>query len=178
MKLNIREVTKPTVKLVVICFVVTALLALTYAVTKNKIADRAALEVTNTRKAVLTTAETFVDIKDNTVCGKDADGAIVGYVITVTKKGYGGDIAVMVGFGEDGNVSGVSILSQSETPGMGAKTDTEEYLIQYKGLSEEATLGEEIDGITGATISSKAVTDAVNEAITEYKNLEKENNHE
>lgn len=179
MKIDIKSILKPSLKLFVICFVVTALLAITYVMTKNKIAERAELGITNSRKEVLAAAETFEDINDNTVCGKDGNGKKVGYVITVTKKGYGGDIEVMVGFGEDGKVSGVSILRQSETPGMGAKTDTEEYLSQYKGLTDNSNeVGDEIDGITGATISSKAVTDAVNEAITDYLEIVKENNNE
>jgi len=171
MKIDIKGIMKPSLKLFVICFVVTALLALTSAFTKDKIAEREAQGITDTRKVVLSTADTFKDVNDNTVCGIDAEGNTVGYVMTVIVKGYGGEIEVMVGFGKDDKVSGVSILRQTETPGMGAKTDTSEFLSQYKGLNSEAALGKEIDGITGATISSTAVTDAVNDAINKYKAL-------
>ncbi|HBR32603.1 MAG TPA: hypothetical protein DD733_11040 [Clostridiales bacterium] len=173
MRIDIREITKPALRLFIVCFIVTALLAATYTLTAEKIKERAEIGLNDTRREVLPEAETFEVVNDSTVFGRTSDGRAAGYIITVVKKGYGGDMEVMVGFTSDGSVSGVGILKQSETPGMGAKTDTSDFLSQYKGLNKKASLGEEIDGITGATISSRAVTDAVNEAIESHDDLKK-----
>lgn len=174
MKNNFKSLIKPPFVLFIICLAVTVFLAGTYYFAKPKIDERSRQQITETRKMVLSEAAEFDEISENAVCGKNSSGNTVGYVITVTQKGYGGNMQVMVGINEDGKVSGVSILSHSETPGLGAKTAEEGFLSQFTGLSDEAEVGDEIDGITGATVSSRAVTEAVNNAIDEYKEISKE----
>ena len=77
----------------------------------------------------------------------------------------------MVGFTGDGKLNGIDVLSQKETPGLGAKVDTEAFTRQFRGLSLADTKwavdkdGGDIDGITAATISSRAVVDAIQKAI-------------
>lgn len=96
-----------------------------------------------------------------------------GYVITVTdSEGYGGDIQVTVGITSDGTVNGVSILSISETAGLGMKAKDPSFYEQYVGVqtsefyvSKDGGDGEPIDAISGATITSRAMTGAVNEAL-------------
>ena len=96
-----------------------------------------------------------------------------GYVITVTdSEGYGGDIQVTVGITSDGTVNGVSILSISETAGLGRKAKEPSFYEQYEGVqtsqfyvSKDGGDGEPIDAISGATITSRAMTGAVNEAL-------------
>ena len=96
-----------------------------------------------------------------------------GYVITVTdSEGYGGDIQVTVGITSDGTVNGVSILSISETAGLGMKAKEPSFYEQYVGVqtsqfyvSKDGGDGEPIDAISGATITSRAMTGAVNEAL-------------
>lgn len=96
-----------------------------------------------------------------------------GYVITVTdSEGYGGDIQVTVGITSDGTVNGVSILSISETAGLGMKAKEPSFYEQYEGVqtsqfyvSKDGGDGEAIDAISGATITSRAMTGAVNEAL-------------
>jgi electron transport complex protein RnfG len=163
--------------LFIICFATTALLALTSAMTTDKIEKRAQNDIAETRKKVLTSAVSFEETNQTAVRGIDSDNNTVGYVITVTEKGYGGEMKVMVGISE-GKISGVSILSHSETAGMGAKAAEPDFLDQYKGLNENAEVGKNIDKITGATISSKAVTRAVNTAMEQYNEIAKENNNE
>ncbi|HAN21541.1 MAG TPA: electron transporter RnfG [Clostridiales bacterium] len=163
-----KKIIKPTISLFVICLLTTTFLAVTSALTEKKILERAEQDINATRKIVLSTADTFEEVKDNAVVGKDENGNIVGHVITVTIKGYGGNMQVMVGIDSDEKVSGVSILSHSETPGLGAKAADDGFLSQFKGINSEAEVGVEIDSISGATISSAAVTDAVNKALNEY----------
>ncbi len=86
----------------------------------------------------------------------------VGYCVEVKRGGFGGDVELMVGYTEAGEVGGVSVVAHAETPGFGARITEAAFLDQYKGATGDVTLGEGIDAISGATISSKAVTDAVN----------------
>ena len=89
-----------------------------------------------------------------------------GVVIQTVAYGYAGNITLLVGVSNEGTVTGLVVRELSETPGLGANalTDTE-FLSQFLGTSGEAQVGENIDAITGATVSSKAVTKAVNAAV-------------
>ena len=97
----------------------------------------------------------------------------LGYVVTTTsKEGYGGDIQITVGVTVDGTVSGVSILSISETAGLGMKATEPAFYGQYQGkqtenfyVSKDGGSGEPIEALSGATITSRAVTGAVNTAL-------------
>jgi len=71
----------------------------------------------------------------------------------------------MVGVNADGSVQGVEIISHSETPGFGAKADDPDYLGQYRGQSGKLTLGRDVEAISGATISSRAILGGVNQAL-------------
>lgn len=101
-----------------------------------------------------------------------------GYVITTTdKEGYGGDIQITVGITADGTVNGISILSISETAGLGMRATEPVFYEQYQGkqaekfvVSKDGGDGEPIDALSGATITSRAVTGAVNAALGYYHN--------
>lgn len=101
-----------------------------------------------------------------------------GYVITATdKEGYGGDIQITVGIKADGTVNGISILSISETAGLGMKATEPAFYEQYQGkqtdkfvVSKDGGEGEPIDALSGATITSRAVTGAVNVALGYFQN--------
>ncbi|HPP85009.1 MAG TPA: FMN-binding protein [Bacillota bacterium] len=170
MKTEIKSVLKPALVLFAICLVTTALLALTNLFAAAKIGEREKQMISETRKKVLGDAVSFEEVNHICARGVGAEGETVGYVFTVAEKGYGDDMQVMVGV-SDGKVTGVRVLSHSETAGLGAKAAEKEFLDQYNGLSENAEVGRNIDKITGATISSKAVTSAVNRALDEYKKI-------
>ena len=99
-------------------------------------------------------------------------GALIGYVVKLDQKGYGGSISLMVGIENNGSVSGIEVLSHSETPGLGASIKESWFQDRYAGknkfplhVTKSASPAEnEIDAITSATISTRAVTDAVNAA--------------
>ena len=103
----------------------------------------------------------------------------IGYVVTTTdKEGYGGDIQITVGITTDGTVNGVSILSISETAGLGMKAKEPAFYEQYQGkqtekfyVTKDGGEGEAIDALSGATITSRAVTGAVNTALAYYQNV-------
>lgn len=103
----------------------------------------------------------------------------VGYIIKSTTKGYGGDFDVMTGIKSDGVVSGVKLSNINETPGLGAKAVELSFIDQYQDISVEkpafvnknSTGAEsEIVAISGATITSEAVTVGVNNAMDFYNN--------
>lgn len=107
---------------------------------------------------------------------KDAAGNTVGYVMTVGGKGYGGTIQVAMGITADWKITGISILSHSETAGLGSKCTDESFYGQFanqpaahfeavKNPSNEMSSTVEIEAISGATVTSKGVTDAVNLGI-------------
>lgn len=89
-----------------------------------------------------------------------------GFVIESTAYGYNGEVTVMVGVDKEGSVTGLVVRDLCETPGLGAEalTDTA-FLSQFLGTKGEAEVGANVDALTGATVSSKAVTKAVNSAI-------------
>ena len=105
-------------------------------------------------------------------------GGELGYVVTTTNsEGYGGDIQITVGIKADGTVNGVSILSISETAGLGMKATEPSFYEQYHGkltdsfyVAKDGGNGEAIDAISGATITTRAVTNAVNAALGYYLN--------
>lgn len=169
----------PTISLLVIASIVALLLALTNSITVDKIAEQNMITQNKSCEIVLPIASTFTETDyDGTTyyVGKDDSGNIVGYSIITSEKGYGGQVEVMTGITTDNTISGVVILSQDETPGLGANAEKEEFRDQYKAdvpeggftVSKSSAGDGEIQAMTGATITSKAVTSAVNDAIDIY----------
>lgn len=98
------------------------------------------------------------------------DGQDGGYCVQVNPKGFGGELTLIVGISADGTVAGAKVTAHGETPGLGAKAQTDsEWITQYKGQPADGQLqvtkdGGTINAITGSTITSRAVTDGVNTA--------------
>lgn len=113
-------------------------------------------------------------IKENArIAFEDACKNIGNYseAIEVAPKGYGGEINMVVGISDTGEVTGVAIIRMSETPGLGTKTNEDSYLNQFIGKRAGVSIGKganNVDAITGATISSRAVTSGVSEALDKY----------
>lgn len=108
---------------------------------------------------------------------------VLGVVMNVTTtEGYGGDINFSIGIGSDGTVNGIEILSISETAGLGMKAADEAFKEQYADKNVEsyevtktgATEENQIDAISGATITSNAVTDGVNAGLCYFSSLKAE----
>lgn len=180
-----KEILIPAVSLLLICAVVTALLGLTNSVTAPQI-EKLAIETQEAaKKEVLPDAASFSDEKQTEKDGEaypyfeglSDSGETVGYVFQTSAKGYGGDISVMVGIYTDGTVAGVSILSISETAGLGMNAKNESFLQQFLGKSgtigvqKNGSSDTEIQALTGATITSKAMASAVNQALALYETV-------
>lgn len=161
-----------TVRMVVIlaaiCTGIALLLSVVNMLTENVIAENVVKEQ---NKAVLSIFPDGEEVKEYTLDSGETvfaiikDGGIIGCCVNSVGSGYGGDINLMVGIDTDGKVSGISFVSMSETPGVGTKVKGEGFVSQFIGLGENAVIGENVDGISGATFSSKGVAEAVNNAL-------------
>ncbi len=179
-KTSIWPLAKLVLILAAISIITGGLLALINEVTRDTIAEQNAQKVKDALNAVLV-AEVYEDTdisafaEDKTVTGayvaKNGD-EVLGYCIEVAPNGFGGPISMIVGIDNNGAVTKVAIVNMAETSGIGTKTNDEKFLSQYSGHTSEVTastkttIGEnEISAITGATVSSKAVTSGVNTAL-------------
>ena len=188
------KIVKNTLILTLITVIAGFLLGAVYEITKDPIAQSQEKTKKEAWQAVFSDVK-LDDFKAEDVDQKAASKAVKdmgtnatvdevctagdeGYVITTTDKdGYGGDIQVSVGIQSDGTVTGVSFLSLSETAGLGMKAKEPSFYEQYVGknptkfaVSKDGGDGEQIDALSGATITSRAVTGAVNAALGYYQN--------
>lgn len=180
--LNAKVVLIPTVALLVICLVATTLLAFTNSITSEKIAQNAVETENASRNVVMPGGASYSEVTamENgvTYCvGYDKIGNEIGYVFTAGAKGYGGTVSVMVGIDAEGEITGLEILSHSETPGLGANATKDDFKGRFIGKSGELTVdkvsndGQNIQAITAATITSKAVVSAVNTITETYTQI-------
>jgi electron transport complex protein RnfG len=111
----------------------------------------------------------------NTLIGFPAQqgGSPMGVALEGDGKGYGGAVSVMVGVQPDGTIAGIGVTGHSETPGLGARCTETLFLEQFRGLPATgiatAADGGQVEAISGATITTAAVVDAVNAALAHYE---------
>ena len=112
---------------------------------------------------------------------EDQSGETLGYAFTVvTSEGYGGDIQFSMGVQNDGTLNGISILSIGETAGLGMNADTPAFKDQFVGKQVEklqytkngATQDDEINAISGATVTTNAMTNGVNAGLCAFRVME------
>ena len=132
---------------------------------------------------VLTDADLASDAQiDAVVEAQDANGDVIGYVITVTDhNGYGGDLTFSLGIQNDGTVNGIAFTSLSETAGLGQKAKEEKFSSQFVDLQAAnapmevvkttPSADNQIEAISGATITSKAVPGGTNAALTYFNEV-------
>lgn len=189
---GMKEMMKNTGILLAITIVAGLVLGFVYQITKEPIAEQEAKAKQEACQEVFQDADSFeaVEVKsvdstgwneagyaqesvDEVMSALDGSGSLLGYVITVTtKEGYGGDIQFAIGVRTDGTVNGMSILSISETAGLGMRAE-EVLKPQFAGKQVEkfeytksgAASESQIDAISGATITTNAVTNGVNAGL-------------
>jgi electron transport complex protein RnfG len=187
-----KSMIKNALILFAITLVAGVLLGLVYQVTKDPIAYQEKLAQDKANQSVFASADTFeeipIDAKEAEVDlaeypgvsfesvkkALDSAGNILGYVIQVKSKGYGDFIEYTVGITKDKKVNGISIIKIAETPGLGMnaekvivpqfvdKAGTQFTVVKNGQLNDKKT---EIEAISGATITSRAVTEGVNAAV-------------
>lgn len=175
MKKTVLHMLRLAVTLLLITALAAGALAWVNGITKDAIAENQRAKTRQAVAEVLPGAEnmTLVDSGSGIVKGvyaPGADSAVQGWAVEVAPgSGFGGEIRLMVGIGADGKVTGISVITHAETPGLGAvaaaKTPAgEEFRDSFTGDSGELTM-EHIDALSGATITSKAVLEGVNAAL-------------
>jgi electron transport complex protein RnfG len=172
-----------TICLFAICLVCSALLAGVYALTADPIAAAAAAKNEAAIKEVLPPVavaieeERTVEMDGQTYAynlAYDEQGNTVGCAINVTTLGFGGPIVIKVGFDVEGNIWNTKVLSQAETPGLGAKCTESAFSDQFKGFNpSEMKLavkkdGGDVDAITASTITSRAYTNGLTTAVNVF----------
>jgi electron transport complex protein RnfG len=159
--------------LALICVIAAGLLAGMNALTKSRIIAQAQAEEESSLKEVMPDAAKFEPVKsgEDILYYKSLDkgGKMVGVVFKASGKGYSSVVETMVGMLKDDTITAIKVLSQSETPGLGARVAEKEFTSQFK--NKNAINLADVQAITGATISSKAVMDSVKEKAKEIKEL-------
>ncbi|MBO6241685.1 MAG: RnfABCDGE type electron transport complex subunit G [Butyrivibrio sp.] len=193
-----KSMIKNALILFAITLVAGVLLGIVYQVTKEPIAYQEKLAQDKANQSVFADASTFNEVAvDETAAGAavaevtgvtiesvkeavDASGTALGYVIQVKAKGYGDFITYTVGITNEGNVNGISIISIAETPGLGMNAEkvivpqfvdkiAQQFTVVKNGqMTDSAT---QIEAISGATITSRAITNGVNAAVNYFESV-------
>ncbi|MGI6123430.1 MAG: RnfABCDGE type electron transport complex subunit G [Acetivibrionales bacterium] len=190
-----KDIIKPSLILFLVCAFVTGALAYVNGVTKPIIDENARIAEQENLKSAYIDADNFQDpktadlLKSEGIDAGDAieklyiaqkDGKSIGYVVAVSSSGYGGKIKMLVGIDNDFNIKGVSLISHKETPGLGAKASEPNFTDQFLGKAPEKTFNvvkrvpndeNEIQAITAATVSSKAVTRGIDDAVALIRSM-------
>ena len=163
------EILKIIITLTLVTVIATTLLAMSYGITKPFI-DKA-----KENNFQIQIKKIFPDSDSNRKVDSKfevySQNRLLGYAVLAYANGYSSQIELLIGVSTDSKVAGVAVLSQSETPGLGTRITEQVFLQQFVGKSiNELTLskyGGKIDGITGASVSSKAVVDTVKVTVEE-----------
>lgn len=194
------ESIRNTVSLMLITVIAGLLLGVVYEITKKPIAEEQQRAKEEAYREVFADAESFeaVEVNREDVEKKlnkqrfdaaineamqvfDKSGNPIGYVLTVTDhEGYGGDIQFAMGVKSDGTVNGISFLSIGETAGLGMKATEDDFKKQFADKKVDsfvytkngASADNEIDALSGATITTNAVTNGVNAGLYYISTLE------
>lgn len=198
------KIVRDAIALTLITLVAGVALGAVHEITKDPIAKQEALKKERAYKEVFTDADEFETVKldesltdqiresldeegyqaqnvEEVMKAVDETGNPLGYAFTVvTSEGYGGDIKFSLGVRKDGTVNGISILSISETAGLGMNADTPKFKKQFAGKQAEkfsytkngAQNDSEIDALSGATVTTNAMTNGVNAGLCAFRVME------
>lgn len=170
-----KPILPPFVLLCLIAVIMSAAISWVYMLTKDTIAAAALEAQASARRAVMAEAVTMTELPleegapvDYCYEAFDGAGQSIGYISQITVMGFGGEIEVTVGVDRTGTITAIRVggANFSETSGLGAKTRDAEFTDQFTGKSGMLVLKQDIDSVTGASVSSSAVVGGVNRAVT------------
>ena len=171
--MNFKQHVWPVLSLTIISVAVAAVLALTNNLTKDIILQQEIDAANAAKLEVLPEADGFevIELNESDKTAYNVTDVVsarngAGTVITLSSAGYGGQVPVMVGFDANGNITRIKVMENSETPGIGKKTEDEAYWGQYNGLGADLS---SVKPITGATVSSTSVKTSVENAFKVYE---------
>jgi Na+-translocating ferredoxin:NAD+ oxidoreductase subunit G len=164
--------------LFIVCVIAGGILAVVYKYTKDIIKRNEADIKINSIKGVIPNIDRVMPYKgnENILIAYDMDGNDIGKVCIVNTKGYSGPIEFIMGVDSKGHISGMQVISQSETPGLGTQITNDTFLKNFLGLNKDEIFLKKdnakgkIDAITGATISSRAITESARKSLSEVFN--------
>ena len=172
-----KEFIRPTLVLLIICVIAGAILSLVYKQTAPLIAENKLKTEEAARRLVLPDAEFFKPISDSSTVlvyeGYSSDSTLVGYVFSCVQYGYSSDVKTIVGLTPELMISAITVVSQAETPGLGANSTKPDFTAQFSGKNPDDIYvdkdGGDIQSLTGATITSRAVTNAIRETFQKLR---------
>ena len=168
-----KDITRFSIVLFLICMISALLLAFIFDIAEPRIQEQRRLEEKKAIQGVLPLVpDTIEKIQEQDLVfykAKDAQGNLIAYVFIVEGYGYSSDIKTVVSLTPEGNIIKAKILEQLETPGIGSQIIGEDFLGQFK----DKHFDDDFDTITGATISSTAVIDSIKEKALEVLNHER-----
>lgn len=193
------RIPKPVIALTLIAALAGLALSGVYSLTRSTIEEQELAKETEAYKAVCPEADSFAVAEaaqesitamadsatrvNKAYAAKDAAGNVIGYALNVTSKGFGGNVTLAMGLTADGRITGISFTELNETAGLGMKADEHAFKDQFPGKGGKLTLvkgtasGEqEISAITGASVTSNAVVNAVNAGLDLYETVLKGGN--
>ena len=169
-KNNVKQILRLSLILIIITGITALLLAGVNALTADRIAENERIATEQSLASIFGEAK-YTDITPSDTSGIGPDVKTIyetdsgDFGVLVSPQGFKQEIQMAVGISANGEIIGVSIISSQETSGIGSKAANDEYVKRYEGLSGELTLGTDVDGVSGATISSKAILKGINEAL-------------
>ena len=193
-----KEIVKPAITLFLICAIITGALAVVNGITKPIIEESQKAALQESLSVVLPGADEYSEAVDRealisqgyepgervrNLYTASVGGDTFGYVVEVASRGYGGNIVMLVGIDSSLSITGTAIMSHNETPGLGSKADDDEYMKQYLGeipetlyrvVKTEKSQDGDIEVLSGATVTSRAISNAISEAAQLVRNLMKE----
>lgn len=178
---NKDSILKIALNLTVACIISGMIIAVVYFLTAD-IAKQAQVELNNLAlKSLVTEADQYTPIEGKTGWyTATQNGKLIAYVVPAESKGYGGTIKLLVAVGPDNKVMKYTFLEAKETPGLGDKAAKAPFMDQFSGktsknlvVTKDASNKDDIQAISGATITSRAVTLAVKNSVDEVSNLTK-----
>jgi electron transport complex protein RnfG len=165
------------VVLTVVAGIAALILGFVYGATKDKIAEEYRKDFLRGLNVVLPDFDNqpdkdAVEVEGRKIYPATKNGELLGYAVqSVSPKGYGGDIAVLIGVNLKGEVTGIEILKHAETPGLGNKIESSSFRESFTGLTKDSNIAVQKDGglieqFSGATISPRAVCEAVRDGLS------------
>lgn len=174
----------PLIVLVIVCFVSTAVLALTNEITRGPIREVAAATARQAKQEIYAEASEFQagEVSAEDVAGgvtawdlalgsaENGKASVLGMIVTAQAKGYGGQVPVYVAYDREGSIVGVQFPENSETPGLGQRVREPWFAAQFVGkTAQDQFAAASIDAVSGATRSSSAASNALNSAAAFFR---------
>ena len=189
------RIPKPVIALTLIAAIAGVALSGVYSMTKDTIADQEAFKAATAYREVCPEAESFAyndkaqeilglegtDVGDAHInacyVGKDGSGNEVGYALSVSSKGFGGQVVMAIGLTPDGAIRKISFTELNETAGLGMRAQEDSFKDQFVGKSGSITYGQDgVEAMSGATVTSTAVKNAINAGFEFYETVLKGGN--